>query len=305
MIRIVARSRRRVRSTKRDLPVGTKRVLEHDLGFASFERVQATSGCYASSYAQFTAVLTERPSTGPVRFNCGDMRAEQETTRALYFFRPDDRIEGVWRRPNSYDVLLFSPDYVEHFLNQELGGRSMPVEPLLRQSPSVTVVWLWERLARLLPCTDDLARMQSELIGCMLVALMAMPNAELARPAPMVSASELSNVLRYIQDNLGAQLTISELARTANLSAFHFGRVFKRSTGLPVHKFIMEQRLMHARVLLETTSQPISQIALDAGFASQSHLNTAFRRRFQTTPRSWRSSHRSSAGFVPRMDRQG
>lgn len=297
MIRIVARSRRRVRATKRDLPVGTQCIVEQDLGFARYERIRATSGCFASSYSQFSAILTDNPSTGPVRFNGGDMRAEQESTRALCFFRPDDRVEGVWRTANSYDVLLFTPGHIERFLDQELGGRSMPIEPLLRTTPNATIVWLWQRLASLLSCTEDLARMQKELIGHMLVTLLVVPRADLVRPAQPSIQSELSNVLQYIQDNLGAQLTISELAQIANLSSFHFGRVFKRSTGLSVHRYVMEQRLIHARIMLETTRQPISQIALDAGFASQSHLNTAFRRRFETTPRAWRAAYRTTMGY--------
>lgn len=293
MIRITSRGRRRHKCTSRDLPVGTVRTASAALGFAHFERVDATSGCFVSKYAQFTAILTERPSTGPARFNGGDTRMLQERTRALYLFRPDDQIEGVWRTHNSYDVLLFQPGYVERFLDEELGARTQRVEPLLRAEPTPVVLWLWRRLAAIHSDISDTARMELDLLGHMMIALMTGMHDLKELPPSLAETHNIASAMRHIHDNLGSALSIAALADIAGLSRFHFCRVFKRATGLPVHGYVIEQRLAHARAMLEGTKQPISQIALEAGFASQSHLNAAFKRRFNTTPRAWRALRRS------------
>lgn len=293
MIKIAGRSRRRVSSTLRELPVGSVRLADAELGFAQYERVEATSGCFSSAYAQFTAVLTRMPSTGPVRFNGGDMAMLQERTRALCFFRPDDRVEGVWRTHNSYEMLLFKPGHVERFLDEELNGRAARVEPLLRVEPTQTIVWLFRQLVALQGLSNDTAQMQLELVSNMLIAQIAGIDSFKSAPNVLDLAHDVSNVMRHIHDNLGTTLTIAQLARIAGLSRFHFCRVFKRATGCTVHQYVVEHRLARARAMLESTNQPISQIALDAGFASQSHLNASFKAQYGLTPGAWRKQQKS------------
>jgi AraC-like DNA-binding protein len=69
---------------------------------------------------------------------------------------------------------------------------------------------------------------------------------------------------------------LGELARGAGLSPHHFLRVFKAETGLPPHAFQIQQAIEHAKTLL-AEGAPISQAALDAGFADQSHFSRLFR----------------------------
>jgi AraC-like DNA-binding protein len=112
-------------------------------------------------------------------------------------------------------------------------------------------------------------------------------------------------LLDHVEAHLGEDLALSRLSEVAGLSPFHLSREFKRATGETLHRFVMGRRLERARDALRSGATPIAQIALDLGFADQSHLTRLFRLRFGTTPAAFARAHRP--GFVlvssPRQER--
>jgi len=86
--------------------------------------------------------------------------------------------------------------------------------------------------------------------------------------------------------NVGNFVPLGELAQSAGLSPHHFLRVFKAATGLPPHAYQIQQAVEHAKRLL-AGGAPISQTALDAGFADQSHFSRIFREFTGATPRQY------------------
>jgi AraC family transcriptional regulator len=99
-----------------------------------------------------------------------------------------------------------------------------------------------------------------------------------------LSAPQLRRVTEFIDAHLDDDLSLSRLASVADVSASHLKTLFKRSTGLPVHGFVMQRRVERARALLQRGELPASQIALDAGFAHQSHMARCMRRVLGVTP---------------------
>jgi AraC-like DNA-binding protein len=83
--------------------------------------------------------------------------------------------------------------------------------------------------------------------------------------------------------------SLRELAAVAGYSVFHLCRVFRAQTGTTIHGFRRELRLHHALARLLDGSEPLAEIALGTGFASQSHLTNQFRARFGITPARARS----------------
>src|SRR2546425_8839080 len=76
------------------------------------------------------------------------------------------------------------------------------------------------------------------------------------------------------------------------MSPYHFARLFKRSTGVPPHRFLVRRRIDAARALLAAQTAPIAEIAQLVGFRTPSHFTTTFRRVTGMTP----SAYRSEAG---------
>lgn len=96
------------------------------------------------------------------------------------------------------------------------------------------------------------------------------------------------NQIRRIDDLIAAgaagEVSLSVLASTTGYSKAQFARLFRRTTGTPPHRYVLRHRLRHARRLIETTTVPLAEVALDSGFASQSHMTNAFVRHFDCTP---------------------
>ncbi|MNE23662.1 Arabinose operon regulatory protein [compost metagenome] len=72
-----------------------------------------------------------------------------------------------------------------------------------------------------------------------------------------------------------------------NLSPFHFARVFRQATGLPPHAWLKQRRLEQARALLKDGCAP-SSVAMQLGFADQSHLNRQFKQAYGVAPGEYR-----------------
>ena len=109
-------------------------------------------------------------------------------------------------------------------------------------------------------------------------------------------ACRLRRVTQYIQENLQRELRLAELSALVHMSPYHFARLFKRSTGVPPHKFLVRRRIDEARALLEARTVPIAEISRLVGFRTPSHFTTTFRRITGMTPSAYRSSGADAAG---------
>lgn len=96
--------------------------------------------------------------------------------------------------------------------------------------------------------------------------------------------SRLRRVTDYIEAHLERDLTLAELARVASLSGSHFKTLFKASVGLPVHAYVIQRRVERAKMLLQDGRLSAAQVALDSGFAHQSHMARCMRRVLGVTP---------------------
>ena len=97
-------------------------------------------------------------------------------------------------------------------------------------------------------------------------------------------------VARDLQHSYADALTLDQMAEAANLSRYHFIRVFQTLTGETPRQHLIGLRLRAAADRLLHTREPITQVALEVGFNDISHFNTAFRRTFGMSPRAWRKT---------------
>ncbi|WP_315832118.1 AraC family transcriptional regulator [Bradyrhizobium prioriisuperbiae] len=108
-----------------------------------------------------------------------------------------------------------------------------------------------------------------------------------------LSPNQLKRVLSYIDAHLDQPLTLETLSREAGVSSSHLRTWFKVATGLTVHRYVLRRRVERARVLLLQGALRPSEVALEVGFAHQSHLARWIRREFGCTPNSLRRTRPS------------
>jgi AraC family transcriptional regulator len=94
----------------------------------------------------------------------------------------------------------------------------------------------------------------------------------------------LDRVLEYIAANLSQSLSLTEIAEIAGMSPYHFARLFKTSTGLSPHQFVLAQRIERAKHLLRGGKSSVIDVALQSGFDGQSHFSKMFRKATGLSP---------------------
>ncbi|WP_165422863.1 AraC family transcriptional regulator [Ktedonosporobacter rubrisoli] len=106
-----------------------------------------------------------------------------------------------------------------------------------------------------------------------------------------LSTSRLRRIIDYIHSNLAQPLTLTELAALVAMNPYHFTRIFKRTTGVSPHQYILSQRIEQARRLLLKGELSQTQIANQLGFYDQSHFSRTFKRVIGLTPQAYCQEH--------------
>ncbi|RCV51723.1 GlxA family transcriptional regulator [Marinitenerispora sediminis] len=111
-------------------------------------------------------------------------------------------------------------------------------------------------------------------------------------PAPR--GSQLEPVLAWIEDNLGRDLTLAEMAARGGMSERTFSRRFREQLGTTPLQWLLRARVRRAQFLLETTDHGVERVAVQAGFGSPTAFRERFKRVVGVTPQSYRSSFRAN-----------
>ncbi len=98
----------------------------------------------------------------------------------------------------------------------------------------------------------------------------------------------LKQAIEYIDAHLGENLSLKAMADTLHISQYHFCRLFKQSTGMSPHRYLMQQRIERAKQLLKQPELTVTHIAYKCGFANQSHFARYFRRYTGVSPTQFR-----------------
>ena len=99
----------------------------------------------------------------------------------------------------------------------------------------------------------------------------------------------MQKILSYIARHFGGDLTLEDLANSANISKSECSRCFRLSLNTTPYKYLAEFRLSEAARLLKNTDRPIGDIAAAVGFHQMSHFGKCFREKTGYSPREYRN----------------
>ncbi|TLX56208.1 AraC family transcriptional regulator [Stutzerimonas nosocomialis] len=113
-----------------------------------------------------------------------------------------------------------------------------------------------------------------------------------ARRGNALQAHKLRRVIELMNQRLAEDFCLANLARAAQLSEYHFSRLFKRATGLSPSHYFIRLRMARARALLLDTDRSIIDIGMEVGYSSPGHFSQVFRREVGVTPSDYRNPAR-------------
>lgn len=98
----------------------------------------------------------------------------------------------------------------------------------------------------------------------------------------------IQKILRYIEKHYTEPITLTDMARSANISKSECSRCFRTGMGTTPYKYLTEYRLAKAAGLLKTTNEPIGNICAAVGFHQMSHFGKCFKEKTGLSPRDYR-----------------
>ena len=107
-------------------------------------------------------------------------------------------------------------------------------------------------------------------------------------PLPTMSGWRMRRLSEYIEEHLDGNLTLEAMAAQVELSPVYLARAFKAAFGQSPHRYVLRRRIDRAKELLRSTDISVVDVALSAGFSSQSHLSYWFQRYLGVTPAAYR-----------------
>jgi AraC-like DNA-binding protein len=198
----------------------------------------------------------------------------------LHFLHPDETHDGGPATDDGfgYRIVYVAPELI----HRALDGDALPFveEPVKPRMPATRSVW--SMLANIDEPISDLARVELAVaVADTLRSLGGRP-----RGSGAIDHVAVERVREYLAANPLAPTRASALERIAGLDRFTIARQFRRAFGTSPDRYRTMRRLELARSAIEC-GVPISQAAVDAGFADQSHLTRQFKRAYGTTPGRW------------------
>jgi AraC family transcriptional regulator len=103
-----------------------------------------------------------------------------------------------------------------------------------------------------------------------------------------LAAWQQRRIAEYIEEHLAEDFPLAALANLVELSTYHFARAFKRSFGIPPHRYHTHRRIERAKALLAIPKASVADIALELGFSGASAFAATFRRSTGQTPTDYR-----------------
>lgn len=165
------------------------------------------------------------------------------------------------------------------------------------QDPLLTQIGLalWQELEQAAPAGKLYGQAAAQMLAVHLLCHYTALPVDIQERSHGFTPRQMHHLVDFILAHVSENLSLEALAQQVGFSSYHFARVFRETTGTSPHQFVQWQRVERAKQLLRETDVPLAQVALESGFANQSHLTHVFKRFLNLTPRVYRYDRSISA----------
>ncbi|HKC63075.1 MAG TPA: AraC family transcriptional regulator [Pyrinomonadaceae bacterium] len=152
-----------------------------------------------------------------------------------------------------------------------------------------TIAWLARRIYREFGRMDAASSLAIE---GLVLEILAEASRNLESASERKSPRWIERAREFLHDNFSEPLVLEDIAKSAGVHTVHLARVFRREFGCTIGEYVRRLRVEYACQKISSTELSLSEIALMAGFADQSHLTKTFRNFFGLTPSEYRKIFR-------------
>ncbi|NDJ24589.1 helix-turn-helix domain-containing protein [Nostoc sp. B(2019)] len=192
-----------------------------------------------------------------------------------------------WEAEGDFILLGIEPQILAHAVDEAADAEQIELVPHFA-TPDPLVYQIGLALKSILENNPSGSRLYAEtMVNALSVHLMQHYSTRklLLKAYKGLPRRQLQQVIDYIHEHLDQNLGLAELAALIPMSPHYFSQLFKQSTGMTPHKYVIHCRVERAKELLLKGEMAIAEIARLVGFASQSHLNFQLKRLLGVTPK--------------------
>jgi len=235
-----------------------------------------------------------------VQSNVGDAELEIDSRRRRNIYRPGDfalvprgsRTNGNVYRSTEFVHVLIEDACIEKVSEECDGPGRVELLPIL-QGRDELLRQLAHTLVAELAKGPEVDTLYADILTRAIIAHTVKNMGAAATRAERdhrLALSTVGMVIDYVAENLGGPISLDNLAAVTGVGASRLHAQFKRAVGLPLHQFVIQQRVKRARELLSASKLSVAEIAYRTGFSDQSHLTRVLRRHTGLTPRAFRQA---------------
>jgi len=221
----------------------------------------------------------------------GRCRSAINEPGTIYLLPRGTRDKVTWKHQSSRVLLAIDPKFLAQSVEETAHLEDVALTPdweLKDRHIAALMMALHADLEDGQPAGSLYGEMLAATLAAYLVKRFSIGPVATKRAAGGLPKARLKRVLEYISAHLGNEIRLETLASIAGMSRHHFGELFRCSTGVSPHQYVIGQRVERGKQMLRDTDLSILEIGLATGFADQSHFTKTFRRIARVTPRDYR-----------------
>lgn len=199
--------------------------------------------------------------------------------------------QSTWNRETEFTLLILEPTFLAQVAHETINSDQVELIPQFSKLDPVisSIAFI---LKSELETNGIGSRLYAEsattFLATHLLRHYCTHNPTLKTYSSGLSKYKLKQTLEYIQQHLGEEISLEAIANYLQMSQYYFCHLFKESMGVSPYQYVLQQRIEKAKQLLRQRKLTITMIALECGFANQTHFTKHFRKLTGMTPKVYR-----------------